>query len=235
MATPHISANIGDIAPLVIMSGDPLRAKYIAEKYLKNTKQVNAVRNMLAYTGEYKGVGITVMGHGMGMGSACIYFHELYNVYKVDKIIRVGSCGALKQGLNLFDTIIVNSAMTDSNIGKLLGIKQNKLPSSQQMLINAIKVSDIENDKTVRVGDIYTSDLYYTPNNKANEKYKRKGAYGVEMESYGLFATALLAKKQALAIMTVSNIIGNPKETTPEERERSFNKMIEIALNSIII
>lgn len=235
MSTPHINANLGDIAPLVIMSGDPLRAKYISEKYLQNAKQVNKVRNMFAYTGEYKGKRITVMGHGMGMGSACIYFHELYNVYNVDKIIRVGSCGALKDGLKLFDTIIVNSAMTDSNIGKLLGIKQKKLPSDQNLLISAIKVSDIENDKTVKVGDIYTSDVYYTPNNVANDKFRKKGAYGVEMESFGLFATALLAKKQALAIMTVSNIIGDPRETTSEEREKGFNKMIEIALDTIVI
>lgn len=235
MATAHINANLGDIAPLVVMSGDPLRAKYIAEKYLSNAKQVNGVRNMFAYTGEYKGKQITVMGHGMGMGSACIYFYELFNIFKVNKIIRVGSCGALKEGLELFDTIIVNNAMTDSNIGKLLGINKTKLPSDQQLLINAIKVSGIENDKTVKVGDIYTSDLYYTPDNKANAKFKKKGAYGVEMESYGLFATALMAKKQALAIMTVSNIIGDPKETTPEERERGFNKMIEIALDSIIL
>lgn len=235
MSTPHINANLEDIAPLVVMSGDPLRAKYISEKYLENVKQVNNVRNMFAYTGDYKGKRITVMGHGMGMGSACIYFHELFNVYKVNKIIRVGSCGALKKGLNLFDTIIVNSAMTDSNIGKLLGINHTKLPSDQNLLINAIKVSNIENDKTIKVGDIYTSDVYYTPNNKANEKFRKKGAYGVEMESFGLFATALLAKKQALAILTVSNIIGDPKETTSEERERGFNKMIEIALNTIVL
>ena len=235
MATPHISASIEDIASLVIMSGDPLRAKHIAEKYLQNAKQVNMVRNMLAFTGLYKGKKITVMGHGMGMGSACIYFHELFNFYKVNKIIRVGSCGALKQGLKLFDTIIVNSAMTDSNIGKLLGINQTKLPSDQNLLINAIKVADVKNDKSVKVGDIYTSDVYYTPDNKQNEKFRKKGAYGVEMESYGLFATALLAKKQALSIMTVSNIIGDPKETTSEEREKGFNKMIEIALETIVL
>lgn len=234
MATPHISANVRDIAPLVVMSGDPLRVKHIADKYLKNVKQVNKVRNMFAYTGEYKGKRITVMGHGMGMGSACIYFHELFNVYKVNKIIRVGSCGALKEGLKLFDTIIVNSAMTDSNIGKLLGINKTKLPSDQNLLINAIKIADVGNDSTVKVGDVYTSDVYYTPNNNANEKYKKKGAYGVEMESFGLFATALLAKKQALSIMTVSNIIGDPKETSSEEREKGFNKMIEIALETII-
>lgn len=235
MPTPHISAKPNEIAPLVVMSGDPLRAKFIAETFLTDAKKVNSVRNMFAFTGKYKGKLVTVMGHGMGMGSACIYFHELFEFYNVQKIIRVGSCGALKEGLGLFDTIIVKSAMTDSNIGRLLGVKSRHLPCSEEMLVNAIKNSDIENDPTVKVGDIYTTDVFYNPNDRPNNKFRKKGAYAVEMESYGLYAEALRTGKQALSIVTVSDIIGQTKATTSAEREKSFTKMMNLALDTIIM
>lgn len=234
MSTPHISAKIGDIAPLVVMSGDPLRAKFIAENFLSDVKKVSEVRNMYAFTGTYKGKRVSVMGHGMGMGSACIYFHELFDVYGVEKIIRVGSCGALKEGLNLFDTIIVKSSMTDSNIGSLIGVKAKQLPADEQMLVCAIKNSNIENDHTVVVGDIYTSDVFYNPDDKANNKFRKKGAYGVEMETYGLYAEAIRTKKHALSIVTVSDIIGDSRATTPKEREQSFTKMMNLALDTIV-
>lgn len=235
MPTPHISAKQNEIAPLVVMSGDPLRAKFIAESFLTDVKQVNAVRNMFAFTGKYKGKRITVMGHGMGMGSACIYFHELFEFYNVQKIIRVGSCGALRDDLDLFDTIIVKSAMTDSNIGRLLGVKSRHLPCDENMLVNAIKNSNIESDSTVKVGDIYTTDVFYNPNDKPNIKFRKKGAYAVEMESYGLYAEAIRTGKQALSIVTVSDIIGKTKATTSAEREKSFTKMMNLALETIVM
>lgn len=235
MPTPHISAKQNEIAPLVVMSGDPLRAKFIAENYLTDVKKVSSVRNMFAFTGKYKDKLITVMGHGMGMGSACIYFHELFEFYNVQKIIRVGSCGALRDDLDLFDTIIVKTAMTDSNIGRLLGVKSHHLPCDESMLVSAIKNSNIENDSTVKVGDIYTSDVFYNPDDRANNKFRKKGAYAVEMESYGLYAEAIRTGKQALSIVTVSDIIGQTKATTSSEREKSFTKMMNIALETIIM
>lgn len=235
MSTPHISAKKSEIAQYVVMSGDPLRAKFIAENFLQNAKQVNNVRNMFAFTGTYKGKKVTVMGHGMGMGSACIYFHELFEFYDVQKIIRVGSCGALQSELNLFDTIIVKSSMTDSNIGKLIGVKSKHLPSDEDLLVGAIKNSNIENDKSIKVGDIYTTDVFYNPDDKANNKFRKKGALAVEMETYGLYAEAKRTGKQALSIVTVSDIIGETKATTPEEREKSFTKMMNLALDTIIM
>ncbi len=235
MPTPHISAKQNEIAPLVIMSGDPLRAKFIAENFLQDAKKVSSVRNMYAFTGTYKGKRVSVMGHGMGMGSACIYFHELFAFYNVEKIIRVGSCGALRDDLNLFDTIIVRSSMTDSNIGKLIGVKSKQLPSDEGLLVSAIKNSDIENDHTIKVGDIYTSDVFYNPDDKANNKFRKRGAYAVEMETYGLYAEALRNGKHALSIVTVSDIVGSNKATSPQEREKSFTKMMNLALNTIVM
>ena len=233
MSTVHNSAKKGEIAKNCIMAGDPLRAKFIAENFLQNAKLLSSVRNMLCYTGEYKGEKITVMGSGMGMPSMGIYSHELYQFYGVENIIRVGSCGAIQKGFNLFDTIIVKNAHTTSNFGYQLGIgKTRKLASSKNLLNKALELCK---DKPNHfAGDILTSDIFYTPNSDATDLYAKKGCLGVEMETFGLYAVAKVNKTNALTILTVSDIVGTSQQTTAEQRQNAFTNMITLALETLV-
>ncbi len=230
MATAHNSANVGDIAPNCIICGDPLRAKFIAENFLENPKLINSVRNMLGYTGTYKGKEITVMGHGMGMASISIYAHELYKFYGVKNIIRAGSVGGYDKNLKLFDTIIVDNAYTNSNIGEQIGIGDTKvLPSSRNLFNKAKELT--KNNSNYISGDILSSDVFYTPNDNEMNTYTKLGCLGVEMEAFALNAVAKINGGNSLTILTVSNIIGSDEETTAEERQTSFTNMIKLALD----
>ena len=232
MSTVHNSAKKGEIAKNVIMAGDPLRAKFIAENFLIDAVLVNEIRNMLCYTGTYNNKPITVMGSGMGMPSMGIYSHELYSVYDVENIIRVGSCGAIQKHLKLFDTIIVKAAHTSSNFGKQLGIgNTKKLESSSVLFEKAKKLA--ENKDGYVCGDILTSDIFYTPNNNETTKFAKKGCLGVEMETFGLYAVSKVNKKNALTILTVSDIVGSNVQTTAEQRQTAFTNMITLALNTL--
>lgn len=232
MSTVHNNAKVGEIAKNVLIAGDPLRAKYIAEKFLKNVKLVSEVRNMLVYTGKYKNRKITVMGSGIGMSSMTLYAHELYSHYNVENIIRIGSCGAIDPRLQLFDTIVVGSAITDSNIGKLLGIKSTVLCSSENLMENAVKKA-LELPFRCVTGRIYSSELFYNPDTTLYKKLLKIGVLGVEMESYALYAQARIHKKNAITMLAVSNIIATEVETTPEEREKCLDNTITLALNTI--
>lgn len=232
MSTPHNQAKENDFAKTVLMPGDPLRAKYIAEHYLENPKLVTGIRNMYGYTGTYKGKRISVMGSGMGMPSIGIYAYELYSFYGVETIIRIGSCGAYKDELNLFDVILAQGASTDSNWAH-----QYNLPgtisaiSDFDTLLRAYETAK-KLDVKVHVGNILSSDVFYNASSENWKKWADMGILAVEMESYALYLTANYLHKKALCILTVSDSFTKHTETTPEERQVSFNKMMEIALES---
>ena len=230
MSTPHNEAQMGEIAKTVLMPGDPLRAKFLAETYLEDVKQFNTVRNMLGYTGTYKGKRVSIMGSGMGQPSIGIYSHELYSQYGVEAIIRIGSCGALMKDVHLRDIVIAQGACTDSNFAS-----QYELPgiysaiSSYDLLEKAV-VEAKQKNVTYHVGNIISSDIFYHADEGSEKKWASMGCLGVEMESYALFATAAYFGKKALTLLTVSDSLVTDERTTAKERENTFTAMMEIAL-----
>lgn len=230
MSTPHNQAERGEIAKTVLMPGDPLRAKYLAEHYLENVKQFNATRNMLGYTGLYKGKEVSIMGSGMGMPSIGIYSNELYQFYGVETIIRIGSCGAIQENVHVRDIVIAQGACTDS-----AWAHQYELPgtfsaiSSFDLLEKAVNKAR-EKNVTFHVGNVVASDLFYHADKDSDKKWASMGCLGLEMESYALFATAAYLKKKALTLLTVSDSMITHEETTAQEREKTFTAMMEIAL-----
>ncbi|HHU28686.1 TPA: purine-nucleoside phosphorylase [bacterium] len=230
MSTPHNKAKNGEIAKTVLMPGDPLRAKFIAENFLENPKLVNTVRNMFAYTGTYNGKGVTVMGSGMGMPSIGIYSYELFQFYGVEKIIRVGSCGAYQKDLKLYDVIIAQGACTDSGFASQYNLNGTfSAISSFELLRKAVEEADKLNIP-YHVGNILSSDIFYHDEADSWKKWAKMGVLAVEMESYALFAQAARLNKKALTILTVSDSLVTKEETTAEEREKSFTQMMKIAL-----
>lgn len=230
MTTPHNGAEKGHIAKKILLPGDPLRAKFIAENFLENPKQFNAVRNMFGYTGTYKGEEVSVMGTGMGVPSIGIYTYELIHNYGVEKLIRVGSCGAYQDDLELFDLIIAQAACTDSNYANQynLGGVYSAI-SSYDLLSKAVDECKKKNFR-YSVGNVMTSDIFYHDNPESWKAWKKMGVLAVEMESYALFCNAARAGVKALTILTVSDSLVSHKETTAEEREKSFTNMMEVAL-----
>ena len=230
--TPHIEAKKEDIAKKVIMPGDPLRAKMIAEKYLTDCKLVNTVRNQLAYTGLYKGKRVTVFSSGMGNPSMGIYSYELFNVYDVDEIIRVGSCGSFKEDLDLYEVLLVDSSYSVSSyLNELNGEYDRLLEGNKELnkkLFEAAKKLDI----TLNYGNVFCTDVFYN-NVDINYMVDNYNCVATEMETFALFSNARKLNKKASAILTVSDNLITHKETTSEERQNSFNKMIEIALEAI--
>ena len=230
MSTAHIGAEKGQIAETILLPGDPLRAKYIADTYLQDVKQFNGIRNMLGYTGTYKGKEISVMGTGMGVPSIGIYSYELINFYGVKNLIRVGSCGAYTEDLKLYDVILAMGASTNSSYAR-----QYDLPgtysaiASWDLLSKAKSVAD-EKEIDVVVGNVLTSDTFYTPEVDLHKRWAQLQVIAVEMEAYALYCNANAAGVNALAILTVSDSIPLKEATTPEERQKSFTKMMEIAL-----
>ena len=228
--TPHIGAKLGDIAKTVIMAGDPLRAKMMAERYLENPVCVNTVRNMFCFTGTYKGQRISVMGHGMGIPSIGIYSYELFNFYDVDNIIRVGSCGSFDKDLHARDIILAMGACTNGNYAKQYNLPGPFCPiASFSLLKRAAELCD-KAGVNYKVGNIFSSDMFYDDANSGMD-WAKMGVLGVEMESAALYCNAARAGKNALCICTVSDSFIYPEEnTTAEERQISCTKMMEIAL-----
>ena len=229
--TPHIEVKEqGLIAETVLLPGDPLRAKFIAETYLENPVQFNAVRNMLGFTGTYKGKKVSVMGSGMGMPSIGIYSYELIHFYGVKNLIRVGSCGSYQKDVDLYDIIIAQSASTNSNY-----LSQFDLPgiwaptASWDLLKKAVDVAE-EKGYKYHVGNILSSDIFYGDTPDVWQKGGKMGVLGVEMEAAALYANAARAGVNALAILTVSDSLVTQEETTSEERQTAFTQMMEIAL-----
>lgn len=238
MATAHNSANFGDIAKTVIMSGDPIRVKNIAEKYLDNIKLVNSIRNIYAYTGTYKGKELTVMAHGMGMPSAGIYFYELYKFYGVEKIIRLGSCGAYTSDVNLLDIILVDKSYTESNYAYTLNNEHVNIASSTSKLNEKIEsIAERESIKIVK-GNVCSSDCfdwYMTDLKQFLDRLpKDLNIIAAEMESFALFYISKLFNKECACLLTVVDSHYKKEELTAEERQNSVDKMTILALESIL-
>lgn len=231
--TPHIEAKEGEIAKTVIMPGDPLRAKHIAEKFLKDAKLVNTVRNMLAYTGTYNGKEVTVMSSGMGMPSIGIYSYELYKFYDVENIIRVGSAGSYTKDLNLYDIVLVNGCYSESSFAKTQNGCEDNILYANDTLNFYIKQAAEENNIHITLANVHSSDVFYKENDNYEELYKKYGCMCVEMESFALFHNAKVLNKKAACILTISDNLVTQEKTTPQERQNSFDKMIELALKSL--
>lgn len=235
MATPHINANPGDFADVVLMPGDPLRAKHIAETFLTDYKEVTNVRNMLGYTGYYKGRRISVMGHGMGIPSCSIYAKELITEYKVEKLIRVGSCGAIHPDTKLRDIVIGMGASTDSKVNRIR-FKDHDLAAiaDYDLLSNAVQAAKQQNIP-VKVGNIFSADLFYNPDPEMFDVMEKYGILGVEMEAAGIYAVAAEFGAKALCICTVSDHIRTHEALPAELRQTTFNQMVEVALESVLL
>ncbi len=230
--TPHIGAKYGEIAETVIMAGDPLRAKFMAENFLEDAVQFNNVRGMLGYTGTYKGKRISVMGHGMGGPSIGIYTYELYNFYGVKQIIRVGSAGSIKEDLHVGDLVIAMGACTNSNYAAQYELPGTFAPIADfGMLRRAAETCDRLGYR-YQVGNVLTSDTFYTEN-PHNEKWINMGVLAVEMEIAILYMNATRSGNKALAICTVSDHIITGEATTAEERQLTFTKMMDVAFSVI--
>ena len=230
--TPHNEAKLGEIAKTVLMPGDPLRAKYIAEKFLTDIKLVNSVRNVLAYTGFYKGKEVTVMASGMGMPSIGIYSYELYKFYDVENIIRVGSAGAYSKDIQLYDVILTNEAYSMSSYAKVQGYDSEIIKASES-LNNKIKEVALKTNKKINEGRIHSSDVFYG-NVDIRDLFNNKKCLCVEMESFALFYNALKLNKNAACLLTISDNLETKEETTALQRQNSFNDMIELALDTLL-
>ena len=228
--TPHIEAKQGDFAKTVLMPGDPKRAEYIAKTYLTDCKLVNDVRGIKGFTGYYKGKRVSVMASGMGQPSIGIYSYELFAFYGVENIIRVGSCGSFDKDLHARDIIIAMGACTNGNFNSQYRLPGTFAPIASYDLLESAVQHTREKGVNFKVGNILSSDTFYDDANSGLE-WAKMGVLGVEMESAALYATAARLSKNALAILTVSDSFIYPEEnTTSEEREKSFNQMMEIAL-----
>ncbi len=230
--TAHIEAKKDEIAQTVIMPGDPLRAKFIAETYLKDYKLVNTIRNIYAYTGYYKDQKITIMASGMGMPSIGIYSYELYKFYDVKNIIRVGTAGAYTKDLNLYDVVLVNASYSDSSYAKVQNNSDDKLIEASFATNLYISTTAEEKNIPITIGNIYSSDVFYKEEDNYKDIVKETGCIACEMESFALFHNAKVLNKRASCLLTISNSFVTNEETTAEERQNAFTKMIELALEA---
>ena len=234
--TPHINAPKDAFAKTVLMPGDPLRAKWIAENFLEAPKEVNNIRGMLGYTGTYNGAPVSVMGSGMGCASMGIYSYELYNFYGVESIIRVGSAGAINMALELGDVVMGSGACTESNYPALAA----RVPgvyapvASFDLMLKVHKTAEIMGIK-LHAGNVLSSDIFYNANTLGMNEWLRMGVLAVEMEAAALYANAALANKHALCLCTISDkVFSREEQMTAKERETTFTKMIDLALSSVI-
>lgn len=231
MSTPHNGANMGDIAETVLMPGDPLRAKYIADTYLEDVKCFNTVRNMFGYTGTYKGRQISVMGGGMGMPSIGIYSFELYHFYGVEQIIRIGSAGGISDKVKVRDLVIGMGASTNSNFASQYKLPGTFAPIADfDLLRKAVEIAE-EKKIPVAVGNILSSDTFYTDDATANDQWKKMQILCVEMEAAALYMNAARAGKKALCMLTISDHLYTGEALSAEERQTSFHEMMEVALS----
>lgn len=228
--TPHIRAKEGDFAKTVLMPGDPLRAKYIAEHYLEDAKLVTDVRNMFGYTGTYKGRPISVMGSGMGMPSIGIYSHELFAFYDVDNIIRIGSAGSISEKCNVRDVVIAQGACTNSAWASQFDFGGTFAPIADfELLSKAVNIAKEQGTRVV-VGNVLSSDSFYNAKKDANKAWMDMGVLCIEMESAALYMEAARCKKKALSILTISDSLITGEELDSEQRQNSFHQMMEMAL-----
>lgn len=230
MPTPHISAKPGDFAKTVLMPGDPLRAKYIAVNFLENVKLVTEVRNMYGFTGEYKGKKVSVMGSGMGMPSIGIYSYELFSMYDVENIIRIGSAGSYQKDVHVRDIVIAQGACSNSSYLKQYNLNGTFAPIADwNLLLNAYNKSK-ELNINAHIGNVLSSDVFYSADKEDYKKWASLGVLAVEMEACALYANAAYLNKKALCILTISDSLISEEATTSEEREKTFTDMMKIAL-----
>lgn len=231
----HISAKKGDIAESILLPGDPLRAKYIAENFIDSPVQFNNIRNILGYTGRYKGVPVSVMGTGMGMPSMGIYSWELMKEYNVENLIRIGTAGSIQHDIKIKEVVLGLSASTDSNYIHTFNLKGNFAPTANiDLIIKAMEAASNLKIK-VHVGNIHSGDVFYEIGDTWWENWAKMGTLAVEMESAALYINAAYMRKKALCICTISNHLITGEETTPEERETTFNDMVRIALETATV
>jgi purine-nucleoside phosphorylase len=235
MPAKHIDAQRGDFAATVLMPGDPLRALYIADTYLTNARRVNEVRNMWGFTGEYRGRPLSVMAHGMGIPSASIYCQELITEFAVKRIIRVGSCGTVHPSVKLRDLVIAMGASTDSGVNRMR-FRGHDLAAlaSFNLLRNAVRIAE-ERKLRFHVGNVFSGDLFYTPEPEMFDVMRKYNILGMEMEAAGIYTLAMELGAEALAICTVSDDIDAGTELTFAERQSSFDDMIRLALDTALI
>ena len=234
MATPHIGAEKGQIAETILLPGDPLRAKYIAETFLEDVVQYNNVRGMLGFTGTYKGKRISVQGTGMGIPSIGIYSHELISEFGVKNLIRIGTAGSYQEDVKLRDVVIAMSASTDSAINKLRFNGADYAPTANaDMVFKAYEVAK-EKGMNVKAGNVFTSDTFYGDDPEAWKKWAKFGVLCVEMETAQLYTTAAKLGAKALTLLTISDSFITSEATTAEERQTTFNDMIVVALETAI-
>ncbi|RJX23586.1 MAG: purine-nucleoside phosphorylase [Acholeplasma sp.] len=233
--TPHIDLTDASlIAKTVLMPGDPLRAKYIADNFLTKVVQINNVRNMWGFTGYYGKKKVTVMGSGMGMPSIGIYSFELFNFYGVEKIIRIGSCGTYTKDLNLYDVILVKDAYSESSFAKTMGISSRKILGASTTLNNRILKAGESLGIPLHLARVHSSDVFYRlKHDEFKTIHETYGTDAVEMESFALFANAKALGKKAACLLTVSDSLITHEATTSQERQEAFTKMIEVALHSL--
>lgn len=230
MGTAHNKAEVGEIAKTVLMPGDPLRAKYIAETYLTEVKCFNSIRNMLGFTGKYNGKEISVMGSGMGMPSIGIYSYELYQFYNVESIIRIGSAGALHEDIDLKDIVFAQGACTDSRFAYQYELPGSFAPIADFSLLEQAVSEARALGTRFKVGNVVSSDIFYNVYPEAAKKWAGMGVLCVEMEAAALYMNAAKLHKKALAILSISDHILKGTELSPEERQTGFSEMMEIAL-----
>ncbi|MBQ9119600.1 MAG: purine-nucleoside phosphorylase [Lachnospiraceae bacterium] len=229
--TPHNNAKKGDIAKTVLMPGDPLRAKFIAETYLENVTCFNTVRNMLGYTGTYQGKEVSVMGGGMGIPSIGIYSYELFHFYDVDNIIRIGSAGGISDDVKVRDIVFAMAASTNSNYASQYKLPGTIAPTADFGLLQKAVAAATEKNIAFTAGNVLSSDIFYTEDAADNDAWKKMGVLAVEMESAGLYLNAARAGKKALCILTISDHLYTGESLSAEERQTSFRDMMEIALS----
>ena len=230
--TPHIGARKGEIAPMVIMAGDPLRAKFMAENYLDNPVLFNQVRGMLGFTGTYKGKPVSVMGHGMGIPSIAIYTYELFNFYDVQTIVRIGSAGAYHKDLKLGDLVLAMGACTDSNYAAQYDLPGTYCPIADfGLLRKAVETCD-ELGYRYMVGNVLSADAFYSDSPKG-KNWMKMGVLAVEMEAAALYMNAARAGRRAMALFTVSDHVLTGEATTAEQRQSTFTHMMDVALSLV--
>ncbi len=229
--TPHISAAAGEFADTVLMPGDPLRAKFIADNFLENVKQVTAVRNMLGFTGTYKGRPVSIVGSGMGMPSIGIYSYELFAGYGVENIIRIGSAGSMREDVHVRDLVIAMGACTDSNWGAQYNLTGTFAPiADYDLLRRAVEEAEKQGVRYV-VGNILSQDAFYHDNPNVTEGWRKMGVIAVEMEAAALYMNAARLGKKALAMFTISDSLVTGESLPSEDRQTSFREMMEVALS----
>lgn len=228
--TPHNAAHEGQIAPFVLMPGDPLRAKKLAETYLEGVEQFNTVRNMFGFTGTFEGIRVSVMGSGMGMPSIGIYSYELYNFYGVESIVRIGTAGALVPEAQLKDIVLGMGACTDSNYASQFGAPGTLAPIADFELLRGAADAAAELGYPVRVGNVVSSDVFYNDDPSVNERWAHMGALAVEMESAALYLNAMRARKRALTILTITDQLTSDEHLGATERQEGLTRMMDVAL-----